>query len=117
MTDYLIYSFYQNGMFSVEDNLFYEDKKRLGYSEDEKDGSIVSNNHREVVNRLSELKELNIELKRENKTFRRENEQLKRRINSRLHYYRELYNHFDKNDGFSYNIVEKVIEDLEDILR
>lgn len=80
MTDYLIYSFYQNGMFCLEDNLFYEDNKRLGYSEDEKDGSIVSNNHREVVNRLSELKELNIELKRENKTFRKENDELKKLI-------------------------------------
>ena len=80
MTDYLIYSFYQNGMFCLEDNLFYEDNKRLGYSEDEKDGSIVSNNHKEVVNRLSELKELNIELKRENKTFRKENGHLKHRL-------------------------------------
>ena len=30
MVDYLIYSFYQNGMFCLEDNLFYEDNKRLG---------------------------------------------------------------------------------------
>ncbi len=46
-----------------------------------------------------------------------ENEELKQRINNRLHYYRELYDHFDENDGFSYNIVERVVEDLEDILR
>ena len=46
-----------------------------------------------------------------------ENEELKQRINNRLHYYRELHDHFDENDGFSYNIVERVVEDLEDILR
>ena len=80
MADYLIYSFYQNGTFCLEDNLFYEDNKRLGYSEDEKDGSIVSNNHREVVNRLSELKELNIELKRKNKTLHKKNEELKQQV-------------------------------------
>ena len=40
-----------------------------------------------------------------------ENEQLKSRINSRLHYYRELYE--STND----NTVKRVVEDLEDILR
>lgn len=39
------------------------------------------------------------------------NEQLKQRINSRLHFYRELYE--STND----NVVKRVIEDLEDILR
>lgn len=41
----------------------------------------------------------------------KENEQLKQRINSRLHFYRELYE--STND----NVVKRVIEDLEDILR
>ena len=40
-----------------------------------------------------------------------ENEQIKQRINSRLHFYRELYE--STND----NVVKRVIEDLEDILR
>ena len=40
-----------------------------------------------------------------------ENEQLKQRINSRLHFYRELYE--STND----DVVKRVIEDLEDILR
>ena len=46
-----------------------------------------------------------------------ENEQLKQRIKSRLHYYRELCNEFDKDDGFTYNIVKRIVEDLEDILK
>lgn len=41
----------------------------------------------------------------------KENEQLKQRINSRLHFYRELYE--STND----NVVKRVIEDLEDILK
>ncbi len=46
-----------------------------------------------------------------------ENEQLKQRIKSRLHYYRELCNEFDKDDVFNYNIVKRIVEDLEDILK
>ena len=46
-----------------------------------------------------------------------ENEQLEQRIKSRLHYYRELCNGFDKDDGFTYNIVKRIVEDLEDILK
>lgn len=46
-----------------------------------------------------------------------ENEKLKQRIKSRLHYYRELCNEFDKDDGFTYNIVKRIVEDLEDILK
>ena len=45
-----------------------------------------------------------------------ENEQLKQRIKSRLHYYRELCNEFE-DDGFTYNIVKRIVEDLEDILK
>lgn len=48
---------------------------------------------------------------------KKENEQLKQRIKSRLHYYRELANEFDKDDGFTYNIVKRIVEDLEDILK
>ena len=46
-----------------------------------------------------------------------ENEQLKQRIKSRLHYYRELCNSFDEDDGFTYDIVKRVVEDLEYILK
>ena len=45
------------------------------------------------------------------KEQQKENEQLKQRINSRLHFYRELYE--STND----NVVKRVIEDLEDILK
>ena len=41
----------------------------------------------------------------------KENEQLKQRINSRLHFYRELY------ESINDDVVKRVIEDLEDILR
>ena len=58
---------------------------------------------RENANRVGKLK--------------KENEQLKQRIKSRLHYYRELCNEFDKDDGFNYNIVKRIVEDLEDILK
>ena len=58
---------------------------------------------KEIVDRLNELYD--------------ENEQLKQRIKSRLHYYRELCNEFDKDDGFTYNIVKRIVEDLEDILK
>ena len=40
-----------------------------------------------------------------------ENEQLKQRINSRLHFYRELY------DSTKDIIAKRVVEDLEDILK
>lgn len=40
-----------------------------------------------------------------------ENEQLKQRINSRLYFYRELY------DSMHDDIVKRVVEDLEDILK
>lgn len=44
-------------------------------------------------------------------SLKKENEQLKQRINSRLHFYRELYE--STND----DVVKRVVEDLEDILR
>ena len=66
---------------------------------------------------LNEQHETIHSLKIENDELKRENEQLKQRIKSRLHYYRELCNEFDKNDGFIYNIVKRIVEDLEDILK
>ena len=66
---------------------------------------------------LNEQHETIHSLKIENDELKKENEQLKQRIKSRLHYYRELCNSFDKDDGFTYNIVERVVEDLEDILK
>jgi len=62
-----------------------------------------TNESDEIVDMLNELND--------------KNEQLKQRIKSRLHYYRELCNEFDKDDGFTYNIVKRIVEDLEDILK
>ena len=75
---------YQNGMFSVENELFYEDNKRLGYFEDEEKGEILQNNHEKTVDRLNELRELNIELKRNNKELRKAYDKLRHR-HSLLH--------------------------------
>jgi len=47
----------------------------------------------------------------EKKKLKEENEQLKQRINSRLHFYHELY------DSTNDDIVKRVVEDLEDILK
>lgn len=62
-----------------------------------------TNESDEIVDMLNELND--------------KNEQLKQRIKSRLHYYRELCNEFDKDDEFIYNIVKRIVEDLEDILK
>lgn len=72
--------FYQNKLFSVEDDLFYENDKRIGYFEDEEECEIKINNYKKTVDRLEELREGNIDLKRLNKKFRKENEQLKQFI-------------------------------------
>lgn len=69
--------YYQMGTFLVEDELFYEDDNRLGFFEDETEENIKRNNHMGTVDRLWELRTLNIHLKRNNKKFRKENEQLK----------------------------------------
>ena len=65
----------------------------------------------------SNLIDDNTEYVAEINQMHKENEQLKQRIKSRLHYYRELCNEFDKDDGFTYNIVKRIVEDLEDILK
>lgn len=75
---------YQNGMFSVENELFYENNKRLGYFEDEEKEEILQNNHEKTVDRLNELRELNIELKRNNKELRKAYDKLRHR-HSLLH--------------------------------
>lgn len=62
---------------------------------------------KQILNKLNE----NEQLKDENKEFQEENEQLKQRINSRLHFYRELY---ETTNNY---IVKRVIEDLEDVLK
>ena len=69
--------YYQNGTFSVEDNLFYENNIRIGYFEDEEKEEILENNHKAVVDRLTNLRDSNIDLKRSNKKLRKEKEQLK----------------------------------------
>ena len=75
---------YHNKLFSVEDELFYENGKRLGYYQDEKENEILENNHKATVDRLLELKELNIELKRINKNIWNENKELKDLIGEML---------------------------------
>lgn len=72
--------FYQNKLFFVEDDLFYENCKRIGYFEDEEEYEIKRNNYKKTVDRLEELRECNIDLKRLNKKFKQENEQLKKEI-------------------------------------
>lgn len=64
--------YYQKGMFIVENELFYENNKRLGYFEDEKEDEVKQNNHKKTVDRLNELRDLNIEIKRDNKKLRYE---------------------------------------------
>lgn len=76
--------YYQKGMFSTENELFYENNKRLGYFEDEKEDEMKQNNHKKTVDRLNELKELNTELKRDNKKLRKEYNTLRHR-HSLLH--------------------------------
>lgn len=72
--------YYQNGTFSVEDGLFYENGIRMGYFEDEKEEEKVENNHKAVVDRLIDLRDSNIDLKRSNKKLRKENEELKKQL-------------------------------------
>ena len=75
----MIEHWYTNGVFSVEDDLFYENNKRIGYVEDEDKDEVKQkiNNSKGVVDRLSELLELNIEYKRLNKKLSSENKKLK----------------------------------------
>ena len=64
-----------------------------------------------TVGLLNNFQELYINDLKHIELLQKENEQLKERINSRLHFYRELYE--STND----KVVERVIEDLEDILK
>jgi len=85
-----------------------------------KSSDTITDLETEIMNLKTTIQQLRTDNTKQKKllnTTMKENEQLKQRINNRLHYYRELYNHFDKNDGFSHDIVERVVEDLEDILR
>lgn len=79
-------------------------------------GNVMTD--KEVLDRLNQFNEENEILKSTNMEYEdalgrleEENEKLKQRINSRLHFYRELYE--STND----KVVERVIEDLEDILK
>lgn len=71
---------YHNNLFAVEDGLFYENNKRLGYYQDEKEDEIIKNNHKATVDRMLELRELNMELKRIHKKLKKENKELKEKI-------------------------------------
>ena len=68
---------YCNNLFSVEDGLFYENGKRLGYFQDEKEDEIPKNNHKATVDRMLELREVNIEFKRIHNKLKKENKELK----------------------------------------
>lgn len=68
---------YYNNLFGVEDGLFYENNKRLGYYQDEKEDEIIKNNHKATVDRMLELKELNNELKRIHRKLKKESNHLK----------------------------------------
>lgn len=80
----MIEYWYINGLFSVEGDLFYENNKRIGYVEDDDKDDVKRkiNNHKGVVDRLSELRELNIEYKRINKKLYNENLKLKKEVES-----------------------------------
>ena len=89
------------------------------------ENNILKASNGEYEDALGRLEEENEKLKKENNKWivdynglnaeyqwlKEENEQLKQRINSRLHFYRELYE--STND----KVVERVIEDLKDILK
>ena len=84
----MVIYWYVKGLFCVEDDLFYENNKRIGYFEDEKEDEIKKNNYEKTVDRLDELREINIELKRDNKKIRKENEELRGKID----YYKTIIN-------------------------
>ena len=71
---------YQKGIFSVEDGLFYENNMRIGYFEDEEKEEIPENNHKAVVDRLTDLRDSNIDLKRSNKKLRKENKGIQDKV-------------------------------------
>ena len=71
---------YYNNLFGVEDGLFYENNKRLGYYQDEKEDEILKNNHKATVDRMLELRELNIEFKRIHNKLKKENMELKQQL-------------------------------------
>ena len=118
---------YYNNLFGVEDGLFYENNKRLGYYQDEKEDEILKNNHKATVDRMLELRELNIEfkrinnkLKKENKELKAENEDLKddfKRCRNWLNsdkYDYELTLAFIKNKGYSLKDVLEYEKELEE---
>ena len=72
--------FYQKGVFSVEDSLFYENNIRIGYFEDEEKEEILENNHKAVVDRFIDLRDSNIDLKRSNKKLRKENKGIQDKV-------------------------------------
>lgn len=97
-------------------------EKELNRIKNENEGLKSENEDmRRLINNISHQRDEFHHGARENANrvgkLKKENEQLKQRIKSRLHYYRELANEFDKDDGFTYNIVKRIVEDLEDILK
>jgi len=96
-----------------EEDLIYVDKNELdkfveSYHKLEKENEQLKKElHKlKVVNEM-----LSMDFSNSEHELLRENEQLKQRINSRLHFYRELY------DSTKDIIAKRVVEDLEDILK
>lgn len=83
--------------FTREDNCILLNNEIWAICEDKQDA-------RRVVFALRDLM-------RGGRRLEKENTQLKQRINSRLHFYRELY------DSTHDDIVKRVVEDLDDILK
>ena len=105
--------FYQNKLFSVEDDLFYENDKRIGYFEDEEEYEIKINNYKKTVDRLEELRECNIDLKRLNKKFRKENEELKEEHRRIIDLLDNKFHENDDNDEYARRVKIDLIMELK----
>lgn len=67
---------YNNGLFGVEDGLFYENGKRLGYFQGEGDKDIKINNYKATVDMLENLRNQNIILNQRNDELHEENKEI-----------------------------------------
>ena len=100
---------YYNNLFGVEDGLFYENNKRLGYYQDEKEDEILKNNHKATVDRMLELRELNIEFKRINNKLKKENKELKKQLRREETDKKRLMSYLMRYKGFGF---DEIVEDF-----
>lgn len=117
--DIMVDWWYYNNLFGVEDGLFYENNKRLGYYQDEKEDEILRNNHKATVDRMLELKELNIEFKRIRNKLKNENNDLKQMVDFYKSFQKdarelEKENERLKSDNFNLN---KTVEYLDETVK